>query len=411
MEVWTLPNLLDLVMWANNLTATGLPEKFLLALGNLVDLAVLQMGNNSLSGKIPPELGKCRSLIWLDLNSNNLTGPLPPELAGQAGLVVPGIVSGKQFAFGIRPERLENLPMAHSCSTTRIYSGMTVYTFTTNGSMIFLDLAYNSLSGDIPQNFGSLSYLQVLNLGHNKLTGNIPDSFGGLKAIGVLDLSHNDLQGFLPGSLGDPISFLSDLVCVIEQQPPLALETQPQSLNTRRKKQSVEVCKEVPAEGRNRGRSTSECLPNSGSSSWRKLSGLFVPEPLEHHHCHIRETSTEAWTSFAHLLEATNRFQLADSLIGSGGFGEVWTGSLWQNGNYREDQSTETWFPLWVRKEDDSRLDWGSQEKKIAIRVLQVMCPLRFIRALDCTSKGDVHSYWWSLLLELLSGQEANRFR
>ncbi|KAJ6376843.1 hypothetical protein OIU76_025900 [Salix suchowensis] len=297
MEVWTLPNLLDLVMWANNLTGKipegicvdgGNLETLILnnnlitgsipqsignctnmiwvslssnrltgeipaGIGNLVNLAVLQMGNNSLTGQIPPELGKCQSLIWLDLNSNNLTGPLPPELADQAGLVVPGTVSGKQFAFvrneggtscrgagglvefhGIRAERLENLPMAHSCSTTRIYSGMTVYTFTTNGSMIFLDLAYNSLSGDIPQKFGSMSYLQVLNLGHNKLTGNIPDSFGGLKAIGVLDLSHNDLQGFLPGYENN-----SGLCGV--PLPPCSSGGHPESYNTRRKKQSVEV--------------------------------------------------------------------------------------------------------------------------------------------------------------------------
>jgi len=434
MEVWTLPNLLDLVMWANNLTGEipegicvngGNLETLILnnnlitgsipqsignctnmiwvslssnrltgeipaGIGNLVDLAVLQMGNNSLTGQIPPELGKCRSLIWLDLNSNNLTGPLPPELADQAGLVVPGIVSGKQFAFvrneggtscrgagglvefqGIRAERLENLPMAHSCSTTRIYSGMTVYTFTTNGSMIFLDLAYNSLSGDIPQNFGSMSYLQVLNLGHNKLAGNIPDSFGGLKAIGVLDLSHNDLQGFLPGSLGT-LSFLSDLdvsnnnltgpipsggqlttfpqsryennsgLCGVPL-PPCSSGDHPQSLNTRRKKQSVEVgmvigitffilcvfglslalyrVKKYQQKEEQREKYI-ESLPTSGSSSW-KLSG--VPEPLSINIATFEKPLRKL--TFAHLLEATNGFS-ADSLIGSGGFGEVYKAQL-----------------------------------------------------------------------------------
>ncbi|KAM2229649.1 hypothetical protein ACFX1S_014154 [Malus domestica] len=86
-----------------------------------------------------------------------------------------------------RAETLEKFPMVHSCSSTRIYSGLTVYTFTSNGSMIFLDLSYNSLSGTIPENLGTLSYLQVLNIGHNMLGGNIPDSFGGLKAVGVND--------------------------------------------------------------------------------------------------------------------------------------------------------------------------------------------------------------------------------
>ncbi|KAF2301644.1 hypothetical protein GH714_028467 [Hevea brasiliensis] len=271
-EIWTLPSLSDL-MWANNLTGE-IPEGLCMngsnletlilnnnlitgsipqsigsctnmiwislfsnqltgeippSIGNLGNLAILQLGSNSLTGQIPPELGKCQSLIWLDLNSNNLTGPLPPELADQAGLIVPGIVSGKQFAFvrnegetsckeavgliefeGIRAESLEKFPMVHSCPTTRIYSSMTIYTFDSNGSMIYLHLAYNSLSGNIPDKFGSMNHLQVLNLGHNKITGNIPDTFGGLKEIGVLDLSHNNLQGFIPASLGT-VSFLSDL--------------------------------------------------------------------------------------------------------------------------------------------------------------------------------------------------------
>jgi hypothetical protein len=143
-------------------------------------------------------------------------------------LVIPGSVSGKQFAFvrneggtncrgagglvefeDIRVERLESSLMVHYCPLTRIYSGYTLYTFTTNGSMIYLDLSYNFLSGTIPENFGAMTYLQVLNLGHNRFNGKIPESFGNLKALGVLDLSHNNLQGIIPGSL-QSLSFLSD---------------------------------------------------------------------------------------------------------------------------------------------------------------------------------------------------------
>ncbi|PKA62410.1 Receptor-like protein kinase BRI1-like 3 [Apostasia shenzhenica] len=273
MEVWSLPNLVNLVMWANNLSGeipgdlcSNNPSLEMLVLslndlsgtiphsissclnliwlslsgnrlsgdiptgiGNLQKLAILQLGNNSLTGGIPPELGSCRNLIWLDLNSNRLIGEIPPELASQSGLITPGIVSGKQFAFlrneagnicpgagtlfefqGIRPERLAGLPLVNSCPSTRIYTGTTVYSYQNNGSMIYLDLSYNSLTGGIPAVFGSMEYLQVLNLGHNSLTGKIPDSFGGLKIIGALDLSNNHLTGPIPGSLGGS-SFLSDL--------------------------------------------------------------------------------------------------------------------------------------------------------------------------------------------------------
>ncbi|KAF3453228.1 hypothetical protein FNV43_RR03668 [Rhamnella rubrinervis] len=434
LEIWTLPNLSDLIMWANNLTG-GIPDgictnggnlQTLILNNNLIDgtipqsianctnmiwislssnrlsgeipagigtlpkLAILQMGNNSLSGRIPPELGKCQSLIWLDLNSNDLTGSIPPELASQAGLVLPGIVSGKQFAFvrneggtacrgagglvefeGIRAERLERLPMVHSCPSTRIYSGWTVYTFSSNGTMIYLDLSYNSLSGTIPQNFGAMNYLQVLNLGHNWLTGNIPDSFGGLKAIGVLDLSHNNLQGFVPGTLGT-LSFLSDLdvsnnnltgpipsggqlttfppsryennsgLCGVPVLP-CGTGNHSASVNSRGKKQSVAVGMVIgfafsilcifvltlvlyrvkKYQHQEEQRETYiESLPTSGSSSW-KLSS--VPEPLSINIATFEKPLRKL--TFAHLLEATNGFS-ADSLIGSGGFGDVYKAQL-----------------------------------------------------------------------------------
>ncbi|KAK5834572.1 Serine/threonine-protein kinase BRI1-like 1 [Gossypium arboreum] len=433
-NIWNLPYLSDLVMWANNITGE-IPESICLSGGNLETLilnnnlisgsipqsigkctnmiwvslsgnnltgeipsgfgdlpklAILQLGNNSLTGQIPPELGKCQSLIWLDLNSNDISGALPPELANQAGLVMPGGVSGKKFAFvrneggtacrgagglvefeGIRPERLESFPMVHSCSSTRIYSGMTVYTFTNNGSMIYLDVSYNNLSGSIPENFGTMSYLQVLNLGHNKLTGNIPESFGRLKAIGVLDLSHNNLQGYLPGSLGT-LSFLSDLdvsnnnltgsiptggqlttfpasryennsgLCGVPL-PSCATGGHLTSLHPRNKKPPVAVVmvvgitffllcilgltlalyrvkkNQLKEEMREK---YVESLPTSGSSIW-KLSS--VPEPLSINIATFEKPLRKL--TFAHLLEATNGFS-AESLIGSGGFGEVYKAQL-----------------------------------------------------------------------------------
>lgn len=433
-EIWTLPNLSELVMWANNLTGeipegicvyggnletlilnnnliTGtIPQSIVkctniiwvslasnrltgnipTGIGNLLNLAILQLGNNSLSGQIPPELGKCRSLIWLDLNSNDLFGAIPSELANQAGLVIPGKVSGKQFAFvrneggtacrgagglvefeGIRAKRLESFPMVHSCSSTRIYSGLTVYTFSSNGSMIYLDLSYNSLSGTIPENLGSMKYLQVLNLGHNRLTGNIPDSFGNLKVVGVLDLSHNSLQGFIPGSLGT-LSFLSDLdvsnnnlsgsiplggqlttfpasryennsgLCGLPL-PPCSFEGRPASFSARGKKQSVVVglvigiacfllCMiglsfafyqvKTYQQKEEQGEKYIESLPTSGSSSW-KLSSVL--EPLSINVATFEKPLRKL--TFAHLLEATKGFS-AESLIGSGGFGEVYKAQL-----------------------------------------------------------------------------------
>lgn len=450
LEVWSLPNLVNIVMWANkisgqipgdlcsknpnlemlvlNLNAlTGtIPESLSncskliwvslagnqlvgeipAEIGNLQNLAILQLGNNSLSGNIPLELGNCKNLIWLDLNSNKFTGEIQSSLASQAGLITAGIVSGKQFAFlrneagnicpgagtlfefqGIRPERLATLPFGNSCTSTRIYQGTTVYTYQTNGSMMYLDLSYNLLTGKIPTALGTMEYLIVLNLGHNKLTGQIPDSFGGLKMIGVLDLSHNNLTGPIPGSLGAN-SFLNDLdVSNNNLSGPIPTTGQLTTFPASRYANNLGLCGiPLPPCGKSPGLPNS---PNSGGNHRRLLSGsgfsLLIGIALsvlillslaialfkikkrrkkaeelgigisianggggyiesvqtsgsgssklstsELAHLSINVAAFEKHLrklTFAHLVEATSNFS-ADSLIGSGGFGEVYQARL-----------------------------------------------------------------------------------
>ncbi|CAL5090817.1 unnamed protein product [Urochloa decumbens] len=436
-EIMALPKLVDLVVWANGLSGEipdmlcsngttletlvisynnftgGIPPSITRCVnliwvslsgnrftgsvprgfGKLQKLAILQLNKNQLSGRVPAELGSCNNLIWLDLNSNSFTGTIPPELAGQAGLVPGGIVSGKQFAFlrneagnicpgagvlfeffGIRPERLAAYPNVHLCPSTRIYTGTTVYTFGSNGSMIFLDLSYNGLTGVIPASLGNMMYLQVLNLGHNELNGTIPYEFSGLKSIGALDLSNNRLSGGIPSGLGG-LTFLADFdVSNNNLSGPIPssgqLTTFPQ---TRYANNSglcgipLPPCSHDPGRGGAPSASSDgrrktiggsvlvgvalsililllllvtlfklrknqkteemrtgyiESLPTSGTSSW-KLSG--VHEPLSINVATFEKPLRKL--TFAHLLEATNGFS-AETLIGSGGFGEVYKAKL-----------------------------------------------------------------------------------
>ncbi|MCI39886.1 serine/threonine-protein kinase BRI1-like 1-like, partial [Trifolium medium] len=65
-----------------------------------------------------------------------------------------------------------------------------------------------------------------------------------------------------------------------------------------------------------------ESLPTSGTSSW-KLSTF--PEPLSINVATFEKPLRKL--TFAHLLEATNGFS-SESLIGSGGFGEVYKAKM-----------------------------------------------------------------------------------
>ena len=65
-----------------------------------------------------------------------------------------------------------------------------------------LDLSRNRLTGKIPPELGQLSQLQLLDLGENQLTGEIPPELGRLSQLQRLELAENRLTGEIPPELG-----------------------------------------------------------------------------------------------------------------------------------------------------------------------------------------------------------------
>ena len=71
-----------------------------------------------------------------------------------------------------------------------------------DGRVERLQLVQNGLSGQIPDEIGSLSRLNFLNLSVNALGGEIPPSLGDLADLDTLGLSNNQLGGPIPAELG-----------------------------------------------------------------------------------------------------------------------------------------------------------------------------------------------------------------
>ena len=65
-----------------------------------------------------------------------------------------------------------------------------------------LNLEYNQLTGEIPAELGNLTNLRGLYLNSNQLTGEIPAELGNLTNLEELDLSNNQLTGEIPAELG-----------------------------------------------------------------------------------------------------------------------------------------------------------------------------------------------------------------
>ncbi|WOH10428.1 hypothetical protein DCAR_0729897 [Daucus carota subsp. sativus] len=107
--------------------------------------------NNSLSGRIPTEIGKMQKLSMLHLGINNFDGTLPEDLA-QIPLVV-------------------------------------------------FNVSQNKFSGEIPVALGTMTCLRNLDLSYNNFSGTFPASLNNLNDLSSFNVSYNPyITGLVPGT-------------------------------------------------------------------------------------------------------------------------------------------------------------------------------------------------------------------
>jgi Leucine Rich repeats (2 copies)/Leucine Rich Repeat len=75
--------------------------------------------------------------------------------------------------------------------------------FCSNGSVVWLYLGSNQLSGSIPPELEDLSGLQDLRLYSNQIGGSIPPELENLSSLQILSLGGNQLTGSIPPELGE----------------------------------------------------------------------------------------------------------------------------------------------------------------------------------------------------------------
>ena len=127
--------------------------------GKPVRVAEIDLSHNSLTGRIPPEIGGLDQLISLRLSVNMLVGAIPPELG-----------------------QLTNLRT--------------------------LALDANALSGTIPPELAELSNLTELRLNNNRLSGAVPVALADLGNLSFIRLANNDFVGALPPALQQSDQYL-----------------------------------------------------------------------------------------------------------------------------------------------------------------------------------------------------------
>lgn len=146
------------------------------SIGDLSDLVILELYENSLSDTLPKELGQLSKLERMELYNNNFTGSIPLEFSNLSSLEILW---------------LNNNNLSGNIPTT--LGGLT--------PLREMDLSVNNFDGSIPISLENLDQLTYLDLSQNNLSGEIPSELSQLASLNTLYLNDNNLSGCIPGEL------------------------------------------------------------------------------------------------------------------------------------------------------------------------------------------------------------------
>jgi len=150
-------------------------------------LTELAVAGNILNGTIPSEIGDLSDLASLSLGPNLFTGEIPTVLSELTSLTSLSI-------FGI-PGLGGRLPASYGLFLTKMKEFV---------------LAETSVRGNIPEQFGGMTDLEILRLNGNSLERTIPAALGQLSKLVTLHLNDNDFTGTVPETLGS-LTLLEEL--------------------------------------------------------------------------------------------------------------------------------------------------------------------------------------------------------
>ncbi|XP_021813163.1 receptor kinase-like protein Xa21 [Prunus avium] len=332
--------------------------------GNISSLVTLSLGYNELSGSIPTSLGRLRNLQALYLDGNKLQGYIPDELCQLDNLVYLSLggnqLSGSipsclgNLAGSLRNLLLESNSLSSTIPSTLWRLAYILHVNLSSNSLIGplsqdignlkvvleVDLSNNHLSGVIPSTIGGLLDLNILSLANNNLEGPIPSSFNHLLSLQLLDLSRNNLSGVIPRSLEALLllKYLNLSFNRFEGEIPIGGPFQNFSAQSFVSNRALCGAPRLHVP---------QCKNGTLEPNWRKakyiipgiisvillVASVFISVLRRKRNVEVAREANSLpqllWRRISHLelLRATNGLH-GNNLLGSGGFGSVYKGTL-----------------------------------------------------------------------------------
>ncbi|CAL4984043.1 unnamed protein product [Urochloa decumbens] len=182
-------------------------------IGNLVGLQFLRLRHNMFSGNIPVSITNLECLQYLDIAENVIAGFLPTQMSNLRAM------RGKYSTIRFPQQQSYCgsyfIPGGYqSIDLSAVTKGQELDYGSSNHflymKVMSIDLSFNILSGEIPEEIVYLDALLNLNLSHNHFSKNVPYEIGAMQSLESLDLSRNNLTGEIPASISN-LAFLSYL--------------------------------------------------------------------------------------------------------------------------------------------------------------------------------------------------------
>ncbi|KAH0764216.1 hypothetical protein KY285_000087 [Solanum tuberosum] len=189
-------NLQSLYLSSNHLNGT-IPS----GIFSLPSLIVLDLSNNTLSGKI--QEFKSKTLYTITLKQNKLEGPMPKSLLNQK-ILLALVLSHNNISGHISSAicNLKNLLLL-DLRSNNLEGTIPQCLGEMSAVLAILDVSNNSLSGTVNTTFIIGNQLNIIKLDGNKLQGKVPPSLINCKNLELLDLGNNALNDTFPKWLGD----------------------------------------------------------------------------------------------------------------------------------------------------------------------------------------------------------------
>ncbi|GKB20818.1 putative leucine-rich repeat receptor-like serine/threonine-protein kinase [Tanacetum coccineum] len=205
-EIGHFPHLGELELSHNRFTG-----EIPVTLGNLIGLSSLSLNNNLLTGNIPSSLGNCISLSSLDLSYNRLTGKIPPGLLSAMSQNAIFLNLSHNHLSGSLPPELSMLVTIKVVNLSfNSFTGPVFPKISSYMALEILDLSSNSFHDELPEYLSKLTSLEEFDVSNNSLSGTIPVSLNKIPTLRLLNLSFNNLQGKVPtGGVFNSVTSLS----------------------------------------------------------------------------------------------------------------------------------------------------------------------------------------------------------